>query len=139
MTDLRAFRRACHAAARSIGATVVEFRFAEGVTPNFHQALIACRDRTVAVARATDAAVLALAEPRALGPAHGVAGSSPLSFLDVPALTATLAGLLPGCRVLTPAELDGPFDAEAWPHVSSRDIAYWRPATLGEALFNYWD
>lgn len=46
-----------------------------------------------------------------------------------------------GCRlrVLTAAELSGPFEPEEWPHVFAVDVAYWRPANLGEALFDYWD
>jgi hypothetical protein len=45
----------------------------------------------------------------------------------------------PGFQVLTPADLNGPFNAEAWPHVLSPDIKYWQAANLGEAHFNYWD
>ncbi|MEV4603512.1 hypothetical protein AB0K15_39805 [Amycolatopsis sp. NPDC049253] len=41
-------------------------------------------------------------------------------------------------RVLTAAELSRPFNAEEWPHVFAADVAYWRPANLSEALFNYW-
>ena len=41
--------------------------------------------------------------------------------------------------MLTLPELNGPFDAATWPHISSNDITYWRPSTLGEALFNYWN
>ena len=40
---------------------MIEFRLADDVTPNFHQGLIAYRERTVAVACTRDSAVLALA------------------------------------------------------------------------------
>ncbi|WP_103339994.1 hypothetical protein [Amycolatopsis sp. CA-126428] len=40
MTDLREFRRACHEAARRTGGRIVEFRIADGVTPNFHQGVL---------------------------------------------------------------------------------------------------
>jgi hypothetical protein len=139
MTDVRNFRRACYSAARSTGGKVIEFRLADGVAPNFHQGVIAYRDHTVAVVCARDSAVLALAEPRIIDFVDGVAESGPLTFVDAPELAAVLAPLLPGFQVLTPPELDGPFDAAAWPHLSSNDIKYWRPGTLGEALFNYWD
>lgn len=61
MTDVRDFRHACYSAARRTGGTVIEFRLADDVTPNFHQGLIAYRERTVAVACTRDSAVLALA------------------------------------------------------------------------------
>jgi len=41
--------------------------------------------------------------------------------------------------VLTKNDLDRPFRAADWPSMSSSDINYWKPATVGEALFNYWD
>ncbi|MDX3662280.1 hypothetical protein PV646_33675 [Streptomyces sp. ID05-26A] len=118
---------------------MIEFRVADNVTPNFHQGLIAYRERTVAVACARDSAVVALAEPRTIDFVDGVEESGPLTFVDAPELVAVLAALLPGSQVLTPSELNGPFDASIWPHISSKDITYWRPGTLGEALFNYWD
>lgn len=139
MSDLRAFRRACYTAARSTGGKIIEFRHADGVTPNFHQGLIGYRDHTVAVVCARDSAVLTLAEPRIIDFVDGFAESGPLTFIDAPELMALLAMLLPGFQVLGPSELHSPFDAAGWPHLSSHDLAYWRPETLGEALFNYWD
>jgi hypothetical protein len=41
--------------------------------------------------------------------------------------------------VLTAAELARPFTAAEWPVVSAYDVRYWKPESLGEALFNYWD
>lgn len=118
---------------------MIEFCLADDVTPNFHQGLIAYRERTVAVACTRDSAVLALTEPRTIDFVDSVAESGPLTFVDAPELVAVLAALLPGSQVLTPSELNGPFDAATWPNISSNNIAYWRPGTLGEALFNYWD
>jgi hypothetical protein len=131
--DAREFRRLCHRAADRTGGAVAGFRFADGVTPNFHQGFVAYGERTVAVVSSRDVAVFAVAEPRV---ADGEAG--PLTFVDSPALLAAL-GELSGCRVLGVAELDGPFDAAAWLGVPAGDVAYWRPGSLGEALFNYWD
>ncbi|MFI7674955.1 hypothetical protein [Actinophytocola sp. NPDC049390] len=110
---------------------------AESVTPNFHQGFIAYRGRTVAVVRGREMPVMAIAEPRVAGNG-GVEGAGPLTFVEAPELAVCLAELS-GCRVLTVVELNGPFDAVAWPRVSAGDVAYWRPGTLGEALFNYWD
>ncbi|WAL63799.1 hypothetical protein ORV05_22705 [Amycolatopsis cynarae] len=139
MTDVVNFKRACYAAARSTGGRVIEFHVANDVTPNFHLGVIAYRDHTLAVACTRDSAVLAIAEPPAIDFVSGGRRSDQLTFVDAPELLAVVAGLLPGFQVLTKSELDGSFDAAAWPHVSSKDITYWRPSTLGEALFNCWD
>ncbi|REF00661.1 hypothetical protein [Thermomonospora umbrina] len=138
MADIRNFRHACYAAARRTGGKVVEFRIVDGVTPNFHQGLIAYHDRTIAVVCTRDSTLLAVAEPRTLESVSGVGESGALTFVDVPALAAVL-GELPGFQVLTPSELNGPLDPASWPEALPEDIEYWRPGTLGEALFNYWD
>ncbi len=83
--------------------------------------------------------MVALAEPRTIDFVDGVGESGSLTFVDAPGLVAVLAALLPGSQVLTPSELNSPFDATSRPHISSSDITYRRPGTLGEALFNYWD
>jgi hypothetical protein len=141
MMDLRLFRRVCYQAAHRTGGEVVEFRLSDGVTPNFHQGIIACPDRTVAVACIRTAALLAIAVPRdiAFTPARE---SGPLTFVDMPELAAALttAGAgVEGFRVLAAAELDGPIDQAQWPDISSHDLRFWKPGSLGEALFNYWD
>ncbi|MEV0361812.1 hypothetical protein [Nocardia fusca] len=138
MTDLRAFRRACYEAARRTGGRVVGLRPADGATPNFHLGLIAYRDHSVAVVSPRDSTVLAVAEPREIGWTSGVREAGPLTFVDAPELVAVLAEQ-PGFEVITAACLDSPFDAAAWPRIDPGDIEYWKPATLGEALFNYWD
>ncbi|HEY2695256.1 MAG TPA: hypothetical protein VGJ45_07300 [Pseudonocardiaceae bacterium] len=130
MPDRRTFRTRCHDAARRTGGSVSEFRFADGVTPSFDQAVLDYGDRTVAIIRAHDSASYAIAVPRT--DKHD---SGPLTFLDEPALVAALTG----ARVLTKAELDSPFDPSRWPDVSTADVRYWKPTTLGEALFSYWD
>ena len=135
--DTSDFRRLCYRAADRTGGEVAGFRMADGVTPNFHQGFIAYRERTVAVVCRREAAVLAVAEPRVAGD-DGVEDAGPLTFVDAPGLATVLAELS-GCRVLTSAELNGPLAAEAWSSVDAADVAYWRPGTLGEALFNDWD
>ncbi|WP_036509510.1 hypothetical protein [Nocardia aobensis] len=138
MTELRAFRRACYDAARRTGGTVVEFRVADGVTPNFHQGIIAYGDQQVAVVAVRHSTMLAVAEPRTIDCADGVTESGPMVFVDAPELVGALA-TSPGFTVLTAADLNGPFVATAWPDIERSDIEYWKPHTLGEALFNYWD
>lgn len=136
MPEIRAFRTVCHAVARQTGGSLVEFPAGDGVTPSFHQGVIAYRDRTVAVVGDRVLPLFAVAEPRVRHGTNMPAG--PLTFLDVPDLTAALAAI-PGLRVLTKADLAAGFTPADWPHVTAADVRYWRPATVGEALFNYWD
>ncbi|GAA4608004.1 hypothetical protein BJY16_006625 [Actinoplanes octamycinicus] len=137
MTDLKAFRCACHEAARRTGGELTEFRVSDGPTPNFHQAIIAYPNRKIAVVCVRDAPLMALAVPRAMEftPARE---AGPLTFVDFPDLAAALTAA-PGFRLLTAAELDGPIDATKWPRLSQQDMRYWEAQTLGEGLFNYWD
>jgi hypothetical protein len=138
MTVLRDFRRTCYEVARRTGGRVIEFRLADGVTPNFHQGVIAYRDHTLAVVCVRDSALLAVAEPRIIEFVDGVMEAGPLTFVDAPQLVAVMAELQ-GFQVLIPTELNCPFDAAVWSEVPASDIKYWRPGNLGEALFNYWD
>lgn len=45
-------------------------------------------------------------------------------------------------QVLTSSDLELPLgaaDTSALDDAEHREIAYWRPETVGELLFNYWD
>lgn len=132
MTDIRAFRKVCYEAARRTAGTVAEFRVPD-VTPNYYLGIIEYRDRTVAVAGGRDDEILAVAEPVGDSDYGG-----PLTFVDFPELVAVLAEQ-PGYRVLTAAELGEPFEPEAHPRLNPTDVEYWKPETVGEALFNDWD
>ncbi|BCJ51916.1 hypothetical protein Asp14428_33910 [Actinoplanes sp. NBRC 14428] len=137
MTVLKAFRRACYEVARQTGGELTEFRSSDGPTPNFYQAVIAYRDRTIAVVCLRDTPLLALAVPRVFKYPQG-RESGPLTFVDFPELADALA-VAPGFQLLTAADLDGPVDAANWPPISRHDIRSWQSQTLGESLFNYWD
>jgi hypothetical protein len=135
MPDLKVFCRTCHLVATRTSGRVAEFRIADQVTPNFHQGIIDYRDRSVAVVLARDTGAVAVAEPRVVTGRFLEAG--PLTFIDFPELIGALTDN--PFTVLTAAELAGPFDAAGWPELSDYDIKSWKPETLGEALFNYWD
>ncbi|WP_134665648.1 MULTISPECIES: hypothetical protein [unclassified Amycolatopsis] len=136
MVEVREVRRLCYDFARSTGGTLTDFRVPT-VTPNFWQAVIEYFDRTISVVAANDAPVVALARPRSFDftPAREW---GPLEFVDEPDLIAVLAQI-EQFQVLTPADLDRSFVAKDWPHLTRSDVAYWKPSTVGEALFNYWD
>lgn len=134
--DLKVFRRACYDAAQRTSGKLSEFRISNELTPNFHQGVIAYADRTVAVACLRNVPLLALAVPRLIDSTPR--DWTPLTFVDVPVLTAALAEATE-FRLLTVTELAGAIDLALWPQISRHDIRYWKPKTLGEALFNYWD
>lgn len=64
--------------------------------------------------------------------------AQPLQFTDP---SATLATLLPADKLLSPAllgqSLDGALD-ELTP-AEQKQLHYWKPGTVGEILFNFWD
>ncbi|GLY34088.1 hypothetical protein Amsp01_001120 [Amycolatopsis sp. NBRC 101858] len=84
--DLREFRRECHRAARRTGGRVVEFRIADGVTPNFHQGVVDYGDRRLSIVCTRDRTtpvVAVLAEHpafRVLTPAD--LGEVPFNYWD---------------------------------------------------------
>lgn len=141
MVNLRVFRRVCYAAARRTGGKVVEFRISDEVAPNFHQGVVAYGERFLAVVCLRDAALLAIAVPRSLDFTPG-RDSGPLTFIDMPDLATTLTDIgteVGGFKLITAAELDGPINQAQWPGISSYELRLWKPGSLGEALFNYWD
>ncbi|WP_146164405.1 hypothetical protein [Agitococcus lubricus] len=59
-----------------------------------------------------------------------------LQFIDHP-LLANMLHHLAHIQVYCTSQLNAPFVAQSW--MSKHDINYWKPQTLGEALFNWWD
>ena len=117
-----------HEAARRAGGTVT--RWCEpDVTPNFYAAYVEYRDHRPAVA-----VLYSHAGDVALATDHE---QQPVQFADDAALTSVLAES--NLHVRGSAELKRPFRAEDWPLLDVRDVRYWRPRTIGEALFNWWD
>jgi hypothetical protein len=58
---------------------------------------------------------------------------------DLAAALTEVGAEVGGYRLLAAGELDAPVDPGQWPGISSHDLRYWNPQSLGEALFNYWD
>ncbi|WP_038522124.1 hypothetical protein [Amycolatopsis japonica] len=136
---MREFRRACHEAARSTGGRALEFQRA--VYPlNFDQALVAYDDRAIVVLR-QEWNLLAAAEHQPTGNEYFlsfVPYGRP-SFIDEPELLMIVSQILPGTKVFSRADLEGPLVLEEWPYMSPSDVKHWKPENLGEALFNHWD
>ena len=131
--DVRAFTAVCHHAARAIGATVTGVAPAR-VAPSFHAVDIAEAGHAVAVLRHVTVPFIAFARPRA-------GGDATLTFVNHPGLAAVLADLT-DARALTVDQLGTPLsqaDLSALDRVEHDQIGYWKPATVGELLFHFWD
>ncbi|MEW2443624.1 hypothetical protein [Micromonospora marina] len=131
--DVRALTAVCHHAARAIGATVTGVTPA-GVTPSFHAADIADGRHHITVLQHVTVPFIAFTRSLA-------DGDIVLTFLDHHGLAAALAGLT-DARSLTADQLHTPLtqvDLSALYRAEHVQIGYWKPATVGELLFNYWD
>lgn len=131
--DLRAFTAICHHAAPAVGATVTGVTPA-GVTPNFHTIHMADTHHRIAVLRHTALPFIAFARPHADGDVTS-------TFIDHPDLAATLTTLTDD-RILTVEQLQTPLthvDLSALDPDEHDQIDYWKPSTVGELLFNFWD
>ena len=131
--DLSAFTALCHQAARAIDATVTAVTPA-GVTPDFHTVEITNVQHHIAVLRHTTLPFIAFARPQANGDVT-------VTFIDHRDLAAAITKLT-DAQGLTVDQLRTPLsqvDLSALDPGEHDQINYWKPATVGELLFNYWD
>ena len=130
---LSAFATLCHHAARAVGGTVTGVVPA-GVTPTFHTVEITRYGQRTTVLGHSTVSIGAFAEPRAPGDAT-------VTFTDRPDLAAVI-GATSHLVILTTQQLNAPLstaDLTALDAGEHKQIAYWRPDTIGELLFNFWD
>ena len=59
-----------------------------------------------------------------------------IEFIDDFDFTRKLNSIF-GIKFLTKIELDGPFEKRFY--MSNSDIKYWKPMTLGNGIYNWWD
>ncbi|MEW2386522.1 hypothetical protein AB0873_31335 [Micromonospora sp. NPDC047707] len=127
------FTAVCHHAARAIGATVTGVTPA-GVTPNFHAVDIPHAQHHIAVLRHITLPLIAFARPRA-------SGDVTVTFVDHYDLAAATINLT-DAQVLTVEQLRTPLaqvDLSALAPYERDQVNYWKPTTVGELLFNFWD
>lgn len=120
------FARVVNAVASRVGGRVGALH-RPGVTPNFAAAEMRLPQETVYLLRSAQghwacAASFDPSVPR-------------LRFVTCHVLAKALGAL--DVHLLSPQELQAPF--RRLPGMSEADIRYWRPATLGDGLFNWWD
>ncbi len=131
--EARTFTAACYHAARATGGTVTRVSPA-GPTPNFHSIEISYRDQRIAVLRHAALPLVAFADP------HGD-GSMTQTFADHPGLAAAITDVS-DLQVLTAEQMNTPLSRADLSDLSAaehQEIAYWKPYSVGELLFNFWD
>ncbi|MGW6732341.1 hypothetical protein [Streptomyces sp. NPDC055013] len=131
--DVGAFKTACHAVARSIRATVGDVTLA-GVTPSFHTVLITAPGiRSTVLCHELLLVVAFVASPPQAG--------APLAdFISPPAWADAFER--GGFRPLDVGELGMPLasaDTSELAEAELEQVRYWRPSTVGELMFNWWD
>lgn len=125
--DFSFFKTVVFEAARALQAVVTELHEPD-VTPNFASACIQVPTRRVYVIQSE-------AGDWAFSSTHNPSDCR-LEFTDWDELADALQSRF-NIRVLSAADLKGPFRKREWMH--DTDIKYWKPETLGQALFNWWD
>ncbi|TDC39769.1 hypothetical protein E1211_03115 [Micromonospora sp. 15K316] len=131
--SLRAFTAVCHHAARSIDASVTGVTPAS-VTPHFHTVGISHAPHHIAVLGHATVPFIAFARPHA-------PGDVAVAFVDHPDLAAAITNLT-DAQVLTVEQLRTPLsrvDLSALDPYEHDQITYWKPTSVGELLFNFWD
>lgn len=123
------FSRILHTVLRETGGSLVNLQ-APDVTPNFLVATLRYGRATCYLLQSVDG-YWACAST-------WIPDRMQLVFADHSRLARALCHQR--INLLSKAVLDGPLqNAAAYPHLSAADLKYWKPKTLGEALFNWWD
>ena len=129
---VRTFRGGCWEAARAAGGVVEQF--VESAYPrNFHSAVIvASNDRLAILCNAM--------YPWIAFAGVGASDPEPKAFVDPPAWAVRFAEI--GFIVMSRQVLDSPLgavDTAALGKAERLQIDSWRPANVGETVFNFWD
>jgi len=106
-----------------------------GVTPNFHSALVQCDGKTLSILGHSIYPILAFAEPV-------MEGHFSLTFVDCEQIARKVTQAFPGVSVVSIFELNQKFteqDLTPLDEVEREQIRHWKPQTVGEIVFNWWD
>jgi hypothetical protein len=126
--NITAFTKIIYAVAIELKGSILQIKEA-GVTPNFHAAEIAWSGNAPAFILCSITGHWAFAKPF-------TQASQNLVFIDSIELFSALSHV-GNFRIWITAELNSSFIPTA--ETSEYDIKYWKPQTVGEGLFNWWD
>ena len=125
--EFSAFKKIVYGVCYEIGADVKGF-FKGGITPNFHVAHVVLNDK-IRFLLCSESDNWAFSEVFDENKCE-------LKFSDEERASKALSRLY-GICALSRKELLGPFTSQ--PYLLESDARYWKPETLGEGLFNWWD
>lgn len=128
------FKRMAYGCAIPCAYTVAAL-LERGVTPNFHTAVLENQNCRVHLLGHSTYPIFAFAEPREV---H----SCQLVFRDELQISEVLKQSYPHVEVATLEELSSPIsksDLEKLDRAEIDQIKYWKPSTIGELAFNWWD
>ncbi len=128
------FQSVVHAAAVALRMSIANSKPC-GITPNFHRAQLNDSQSSTQVLGHSIYPLIAFAELAS-------EQTCQLRFLDCPRIAATIQTLFPNLIIASLFELSQPIaesDFELLDDVERKQIRYWKPATIGQVVFNWWD
>ena len=106
-----------------------------GITPNFHTAVLENGNDRLHMLGHSTYPIIAFAEPRE-------SYSCVLVFRDARSIAESLLEMFPDVIIATTAELSKPItntDLDKLNRAEIEQVKYWKPSTVGELAFNWWD
>ena len=128
------FKRLVHAVASSQDWTVASIAEA-GCTPNFHAARLQSPTRSIFVLGHSNFQIICIA-------VQTDDADQQLEFIDEPKIAAEVSRLFPDIEISSATELNRPItdaDLAQLPQKEREQVNYWKPRTIGQLAFNWWD
>ena len=121
---------------KPMGYEIVEMK-ERGVTPNFHIATLkrqkSRQDETISILGHAPFSIIAFAEPLE---------TCEIRFRDAFSIATRINVVFPNVTIATCEELSRKIeksDLEQLDRIEREQIKYWKPQTIGELAFNWWD
>ena len=128
------FKRVVYGVADPLCLAVSELN-ERGVTPNFHSARLDGANAAITILGHSTYPIFAFAEPIEFKSCH-------LCFVDHEPLSRVIETSFPGTSIATAGELNRQLaetDLTKLDASELEQIEYWKPKTVGEVAFNWWD
>ncbi len=130
----REFKLVIHVVARELSCSATNL-VERGVTPNFHSALIACEDQSILILGHSIYPIFAIAKPLE----HS---SQCLRFIDIDKVSQIVNDHFPHVTLASAQRLTQKLsgtDLVELDEFELEQVKYWKPETVGELVFNWWD
>lgn len=128
------FRRLVHTVAASRNWTVSSIADA-GITPNFHFAKLESPHRSIFILGHSNYPIVAFAKQVS-------DADQRLEFVDESEIASEISRLFPNVAIANAADFNRSITEDDLAQLASTDrkqIEYWKPRTIGQLAFNWWD